>query len=81
MFLTLSLATAFMSNPVVAAECRPHPRQGTFDVEAFLTEHGTLYIIGEARKHSPIAPLITALIGHIFEWPWSTRASGWTRRC
>ncbi len=66
-FLTLSLATAFMSNPVVAAACRPHPRQGTFDVEAFLAAHGTLYIIGEARKHSPIAPLITALTGHIFE--------------
>lgn len=62
-YLTISLATAFMSNPKVAEICTPGT--GTsFDLGAFLAKRGTLYLLGEGKL---IAPLVTALTTYLFD--------------
>ncbi|MGH3979843.1 MAG: type IV secretory system conjugative DNA transfer family protein, partial [Pseudonocardiaceae bacterium] len=66
-YLTLGLAVAFMGNPDVARVCTPGPDEPSFDVREFVNGRQTLHIIGEERQHSPIAPLLCALTGHVFE--------------
>ncbi|GAA1377217.1 type IV secretory system conjugative DNA transfer family protein [Streptomyces beijiangensis] len=55
-FTTLSNALAWMANPKVAATVLPGPGEH-FDAEAFLTNQGTLYMIGSKEPGSVIAPL------------------------
>ena len=38
-----------------------------FDIEEFLTGHGTLYLLGSAKPYGGMGPLFTALTGLIFE--------------
>lgn len=66
-FLTLAQSVAFMSDPEVAALCAPADGAPVFDVEAFLRDRGTLYLIGSERQHATIAPLLAALTTHVFE--------------
>ncbi len=57
-------AVSFMDNPLVAAACRPDPHN-RFDIERFLRERGTLYVVsGEDDRR--IAPLLTALTEAVF---------------
>lgn len=57
-------AVSFMDNPLVAAACRPDP-DNQFDIEAFLRDRGTLYVVaGEDDRR--IAPLLTALTEAVF---------------
>ena len=66
-FLTLGMSVAFMDNPAVRDAVTPRAGDGRFEVELFLRDRGTLYLIGQGRDHSPLAPLLTALTGYIFE--------------
>lgn len=62
-YLTISLATAFMSNPKVAAICSP-AAETNFDLRDFLLKQGTLYLLGEGKL---ISPLVTALTSYLFD--------------
>jgi type IV secretory pathway TraG/TraD family ATPase VirD4 len=66
-FLTLGMSVAFMDNPAVREAVTLHAGDGEFVVENFLRCRGTLYLIGQGRDHSPLAPLLAALTGYIFE--------------
>lgn len=66
-FLTLAQSVAFMADPEVAALCTPATGAPVFDVDAFLRDRGTLYLIGSEREHATIAPLLAALTTHVFE--------------
>lgn len=66
-FLTLGMSVAFMDNDAVRDAVTLRPGDGVFDVAGFLNSRGTLYLIGQGRDHSPLAPLLTALTGYIFE--------------
>lgn len=66
-FLTLSQSVAFMADPTVAETCCVTPDEPLFDVAGFVADQGTLYMIGSDRAHSPIAPLLAAFTGHIFD--------------
>jgi type IV secretion system protein VirD4 len=66
-YITLRLAVAFMGDPSVARCCLPEPDEAVFDVKEFIESTSTLYLIGSERKHTAIAPLLTALTGHVFE--------------
>lgn len=66
-FLTLGMSVAFMDNPAVRDAVTLRAGDGRFDTEGFLRSRGTLYLIGESRDHSPLAPLLTALTGYLFE--------------
>lgn len=66
-FLTLGMSVAFMDNPAVRDAVTLRAGDGVFDVEGFLGCRGTLYLIGQGRDHSPLAPLLAALTGYIFE--------------
>jgi type IV secretory pathway TraG/TraD family ATPase VirD4 len=66
-FLSLALNLQFLSHPQLAATVSPRPGEPTFDVGRFIAEGGTLYLLGSERPHDSVAPLYTALTGHIFE--------------
>lgn len=66
-FLTLGMSVAFMDNDAVRDAVILRPGDGVFDVPGFLRSRGTLYLIGQGRDHSPLAPLLTALTGYLFE--------------
>jgi type IV secretion system protein VirD4 len=61
----LTSAIAFMADPALA-ECVLPGEGGGFDIEQFLRQQGTLYLIGESRGQStPIAPLFAGLVSEI----------------
>jgi type IV secretion system protein VirD4 len=63
--LVLTSAIAFMADPALA-ECVLPGEGGGFDIEQFLRQQGTLYLIGESRGQStPIAPLFAGLVSEI----------------
>lgn len=63
-FATVTSCVSFMDNPTVAAACRP-PAEKQFDVEEFLANKGTLYLIGGAEDKR-LAPLLTAFTEYVF---------------
>jgi type IV secretion system protein VirD4 len=63
--MTMSRALAFLADPALAASVLPAPGQ-SLDLEAFLREAGTLYLIAETRgEDSPVAPLFACLASEI----------------
>ena len=62
--MVMSRALSFMADPVLAACVLPGP--GGFDIEAFLRERGTLYMIADsAHEEAPVAPLFAAMASEI----------------
>jgi type IV secretion system protein VirD4 len=66
-YLTLAQAFQWMADPEMAAAACPELGEPTFNVERFLAEEGTLYLLGSERPHGSLGPLFTALTGHIHE--------------
>src|ERR1022692_2748235 len=63
--MTMSRALAFLADPALAACVLPAPDQG-LDIEAFLHEAGTLYLIAETRgEDAPVAPLFACLTAEV----------------
>src|SRR6266567_3794097 len=63
--MTMSRALAFLADPALAACVLPAPGQG-LDIEAFLHEAGTLYLIAETRgEDAPVAPLFACLAAEV----------------
>ena len=63
--MTMSRALAFLADPALAASVLPGPGQ-SLDLDAFLREAGTLYLIAETRgEESPVAPLFACLAGEL----------------
>jgi type IV secretory pathway TraG/TraD family ATPase VirD4 len=61
----MSRALAFLADPALAASVRPVPGC-SFDIEEFLQQAGTLYLIAETRgEDSPVAPLFACLANEI----------------
>jgi type IV secretory pathway TraG/TraD family ATPase VirD4 len=63
--MVLSRALAFMTDPALAQSVLPAGDSG-FDIEVFLRESGTLYLIAESEHDdSPVAPLFAAMAGEV----------------
>ena len=63
--MTMSRALAFLADPALAASVTPAPGQ-SLDIDAFLHQAGTLYLITETRgQDSPVAPLFACLANEI----------------
>ena len=64
--MVLTRALAFMADPALARSVLP-PAAGTgFDIDSFLRQRGTLYLIAEAEHDdSPVAPLFAAMATEI----------------
>ena len=63
--MTMSRALAFLADPALAASVLPEPGQ-SLDLEAFLQDAGTLYLIAETRgEDSPVAPLFACLASEL----------------
>jgi type IV secretion system protein VirD4 len=63
--MTMSRSLAFMTDPALAACVLPGAGSG-FDIETFLRERGTLYMIAEAdHDDSPVAPLFACMANEI----------------
>jgi type IV secretory pathway TraG/TraD family ATPase VirD4 len=63
--MTMSRALAFLADPALAASVLPEPGQ-SLDLERFLYEAGTLYLIAETRgEDSPVAPLFACLASEL----------------
>jgi len=63
--MTMSRALAFLADPALAASVTPAPGQ-SLDLEAFLRQAGTLYLIAETRgEDSPVAPLFACLASEL----------------
>jgi type IV secretion system protein VirD4 len=63
--MTMSRALAFLADPALAASVRPAPGC-SFDIEEYLQQAGTLYLIAETRgEDSPVAPLFACLANEI----------------
>ncbi len=63
--MVVSRALAFMTDPALAQSVLPDGDDG-FDIEAFLRQAGTLYLIAESEHDdSPIAPLFAAMAGEV----------------
>jgi len=63
--MTMSRALAFLADPALAISVLPAPGQ-SLDLEAFLHEAGTLYLIAETRgEDSPVAPLFACLASEL----------------
>ena len=61
----MSRALAFLADPALAASVLPGPGQ-SLDLEAFLHQAGTLYLIAETRgEDSPVAPLFACLASEL----------------
>jgi type IV secretion system protein VirD4 len=63
--MVMSRALAFMADPALAACVLPAPGEG-FDIPAFLSDAGTVYMIAEAiSEDAPVAPLFAAMATEI----------------
>ena len=63
--MTMSRALAFLADPALAACVQPGPGN-SLDLEDFLRETGTLYLIAETRgEDAPVAPLFACLASEI----------------
>jgi hypothetical protein len=63
--MTMSRALAFLADPALAASVQPGPGE-SFDIEEYLNQAGTLYLIAESRgDDSPVAPLFACLASEI----------------
>jgi type IV secretory pathway TraG/TraD family ATPase VirD4 len=63
--MTMSRALAFLADPALAASVLPGPGQ-SLDLDTFLRQAGTLYLIAETRgEDSPVAPLFACLAGEL----------------
>jgi type IV secretion system protein VirD4 len=63
--MTMSRALAFLADPALAASVLPGPGQ-SLDLDSFLREAGTLYLIAETRgEDSPVAPLFACLASEL----------------
>ncbi|MGH3226388.1 MAG: type IV secretory system conjugative DNA transfer family protein, partial [Streptosporangiaceae bacterium] len=63
--MTMSRALAFLADPALAASVLPGPGQ-SLDLDTFLHEAGTLYLIAETRgEDSPVAPLFACLASEL----------------
>ncbi len=63
--MVVSRALAFMTDPALAQSVLPSG-DGGFDIEAFLRQSGTLYLIAESEyDDSPVAPLFAAMAGEV----------------
>ena len=63
--MVVSRALAFMTDPALAQSVLPGD-DGGFDIEAFLCQSGTLYLIAESEyDDSPVAPLFAAMAGEV----------------
>ncbi len=64
--MVITRALAFMADPALAHSALPASNGTGFDVEAFLRQAGTLYLIAAAEHDdSPVAPLFAAMAGEI----------------
>jgi type IV secretion system protein VirD4 len=63
MWAGVAQATRALSNPTVLAACSPAPTE-LFDVERFLAESGTLYIVGDKKGFD--GSIVAALIEDLF---------------
>jgi type IV secretory pathway TraG/TraD family ATPase VirD4 len=64
--MVLSRALGFMTDPALARCVLPVGEAGGVDIEAFLRDCGTLYLIAESEyDDSPIAPLFAAMAGEV----------------
>lgn len=63
-FLTLARAVEFMSDAGAAAIASAGPGEDALDIETFVRDRGTLYVLGDDKT---LAPLIVALTQHLFE--------------
>lgn len=66
MWFGVNLALKCVTHPQVLDACCPGPGEG-FDPARFLTEGGSLYLIGSRAQQAPVAPLVTALVEEIVE--------------
>ncbi|SFO39818.1 Type IV secretory pathway, VirD4 component, TraG/TraD family ATPase [Pseudonocardia ammonioxydans] len=66
-FLTLSRAVQFMTDPQIAALATPTPGATEFDAGVFVTGCGAAFLVGSDRAHATVAPLLAALTGYVFE--------------
>jgi type IV secretion system protein VirD4 len=63
--MVVSRALAFMTDPALAQSVLP-AGDGGFDIEGFLRQCGTLYLIAESEHDdSPVAPLFAAMAGEV----------------
>ena len=63
--MTMSRALAFLADPALAVSVLPSPGP-SLDLERFLREAGTLYLIAETRgEDSPVAPLFACLASEL----------------
>ncbi len=63
--MTMSRALAFLADPALAASVLPAPG-GSLDLDEFLRQAGTLYLIAETRGgDAPVAPLFACLASEI----------------
>ncbi len=63
--MVITRALAFMADPALARSALPDD-SGGFDIESFLRQSGTLYLIAEAEHDdSPVAPLFAAMAGEV----------------
>ena len=64
--MVLSRALGFMTDPNLARSVLPAGDGEGVDIEAFLAQSGTLYMIAESQHDdSPVAPLFAAMAGEI----------------
>jgi type IV secretion system protein VirD4 len=64
--MVLSRALAFMTDPELMRSVLPADEEPGFDIAAFLSQKGTLYLIAESEHDdSPVAPLFAAMAGEI----------------
>jgi type IV secretory pathway TraG/TraD family ATPase VirD4 len=62
--MVMSRALSFMADPALTASVLPGP--DGFDIEAFLRDRGTLYMIADsAHEEAPVAPLFAAMASEI----------------
>src|SRR4051812_24440897 len=64
-FLSLALTLQFMADPAVARAV--DAGEESFSVDRFVSEQATLYLVGSERPYGSVAPLFSALTGHLFE--------------
>jgi type IV secretory pathway TraG/TraD family ATPase VirD4 len=63
--MTMSRGLAFLADPALAASVLPAPGAG-LDIESFLRDNGTLYLIAETRgEDAPVAPLFACLASEV----------------
>ncbi|MCU4750286.1 type IV secretory system conjugative DNA transfer family protein [Streptomyces sp. G-5] len=67
-YKTLALTFSCLSNPAVALIIqRAHEPGARFDIAQFITDNGTLYMLGEEREIGGVGPLFTTLTGVLYD--------------